>query len=91
MTAQAPLPSAVHSRKVDIQSPTDLLYLRSHLSRAALQKLDLHFPPTAAPDGEDILRSRVAELVDEVRLFFALGFPFLLAGWLAGWLQSCSS
>jgi hypothetical protein len=62
--------SSIHSRKVDIQSPTDLLYLRAHLSRAALQKLDLHFPPTAAPDGEDVLRGRVGELVDEVCFSF---------------------
>lgn len=53
-------------RRIELQSPADLLYLRSNASRAARQKIDLHFPPSAAPElGEDAMRKRVEELVDE--------------------------
>ncbi|KZF21913.1 hypothetical protein L228DRAFT_262024 [Xylona heveae TC161] len=53
-------------RKIELQSPADMLYLVANARTAAREKLDLHFPPAAAPPtGEpDALRSRVEELVD---------------------------
>ncbi|KAI9822119.1 MAG: hypothetical protein M1832_003121 [Thelocarpon impressellum] len=52
-------------RKIELQSPADLQYLHANAVRAALAKLDLHFPPAAAPpDGqEDALRRGVEEHV----------------------------
>ena len=41
-----PLPST-HHRKIELQSPADLTYLQSNLSRTAQDKLDLHFPRLA--------------------------------------------
>ena len=55
-------------RKIELQTPADLSYLIANVQRTARQKLDRHLPPEAAPDGEDAMRERVAELVDEVRL-----------------------
>lgn len=51
-------------RKIELQSPLDLLYLHSNASSLLRQKLDLHFPPSAAPPSasDDILKSRVEEL-----------------------------
>lgn len=57
-------------RKVELQSPADLAFLIANVQRAARQKIDTHFPPDAAPEGgEDAMRRRVEELVDEVRRF----------------------
>lgn len=53
-------------RKVELQSPLDLQYLIANVQRAAREKLDRHLPPDAAPEGEDAMRKRVEELVDEV-------------------------
>jgi kinetochor protein Mis14/NSL1 len=52
-------------RKIELQSPLDLLYLHSNASSLLRSKLDLHFPPSAAPASasDDILKSRVEELV----------------------------
>ena len=52
-------------RKIELQSPLDLLYLHSNASSLLQSKLDLHFPPSAAPASaaDDILKSRVEELV----------------------------
>ncbi|KAK8153098.1 hypothetical protein IWX90DRAFT_490504 [Phyllosticta citrichinensis] len=60
-------------RRVELQSPADLTYLVANVKRAARQKIDLHLPPSAAPEGgEDVLRRRVEELVDEyIRNTFA--------------------
>lgn len=56
-------------RRVELQAPADLAYLIANVKRAARQKIDLHLPPSAAPEGgEDVLRRRVEELVDEVSL-----------------------
>lgn len=51
-------------RKIELQSPLDLLYLQSNASALLRSKLDLHFPPSAAPPSasDDILKSRVEEL-----------------------------
>lgn len=60
-------------RKVELQSPADLAFLIANVQRAARQKIDTHFPPDAAPEGgEDAMRRRVEELVDEVRSFSCL-------------------
>ncbi|OAP65425.1 hypothetical protein AYL99_01397 [Fonsecaea erecta] len=42
-----------HQRKVELQSPNDLKYLQSNLLACAHQKLDLHFPPSAAVPGRN--------------------------------------
>ena len=42
-----PLPDP-HHRKIELQSQQDLIYLQTNLIAAARQKLDLHFPPSAA-------------------------------------------
>ncbi|KAF2147282.1 uncharacterized protein K452DRAFT_217512 [Aplosporella prunicola CBS 121167] len=53
-------------RRIELQAPADLAYLVANAKRAARQKIDLHLPPSAAPEGgEDVLRRRVEELVDE--------------------------
>jgi len=55
-----------HHRKVDLQSPSDLAYLLTNIRTAAQQKLDLHIPPSAAPQGEeDAFRTKVEELVHQ--------------------------
>lgn len=58
--------SAAH-RKIELQSPADLTYLIANVTRAAREKIDRHLPPDAAPEGagEDAMRKRVEELVDE--------------------------
>ncbi len=38
-----PIPNP-HHRKLDLQSPLDLVYIRENITRAAQEKLDLHFP-----------------------------------------------
>lgn len=53
-------------RRVELQAPQDLQYLIANVQRAAREKLDRHLPPDAAPEGEDAMRKRVEELVDEV-------------------------
>ena len=58
----------VHHRKIDLQSPLDLIYLLNNIKTAAQEKLELAIPLAAAPEGEDAYRSRVEELVQEVRL-----------------------
>jgi len=55
-------------RKVELQSPADLTYLIANVSRAAREKMDKHLPPDAAVEGEDAMRKRVEQLVDEVRV-----------------------
>lgn len=60
-------------RRVELQSAADMTYLIANAKRAARAKIDLHLPPSAAPEGgEDVLRRRVEELVDEyIRNVFA--------------------
>ncbi len=59
--------SGAHYRKIDLQSPSDLTYLIDNIKRAAKEKIDLAIPPSAAPEGEDAYRTKVEELVNEVR------------------------
>lgn len=56
-----------HHRRVELQSPADFTFLEGNVKRAARQKIDLHLPPSAAPAGEDELRKKVEELVEQVR------------------------
>lgn len=53
-------------RKIELQAPADLTYLIANISRAARDKIDKHLPPDAAPEGDDAMRRRVEQLVDEV-------------------------
>ncbi|MCJ1402036.1 hypothetical protein MMC11_005255 [Xylographa trunciseda] len=56
----------VHHRKIDLQAPQDLTYLLSNITKAAQEKLDIHFPPSAAPQGEeDAFRTKVEGLVHQ--------------------------
>ena len=60
-----------HHRKIDLQAPQDLTYLLGNITKAAQEKLDIHFPPSAAPQGEeDAFRTKVEGLVHQVRLSF---------------------
>lgn len=52
-------------RKIELQSPADLTYLIANVTRAAREKIDKHLPPDATPEGEDAMRKRVEQLVDE--------------------------
>lgn len=51
-------------RKIELQSPDDLQYLISNVRRDALEKIDRDLPPI---EGEDRMRRRVEDLVQEVR------------------------
>ncbi|KAI4715345.1 hypothetical protein E4T48_08476 [Aureobasidium sp. EXF-10727] len=52
-------------RKIELQSPLDLTYLHNNATLCLREKLDLHFPPSAAPASasDDTLKSRVEDLV----------------------------
>lgn len=69
MTTQEPTTrlTATTFRKIELQSPSDLHYLEAQTQRAARQKIDVAFPPSAAPANgeEDGMRRRVEELVQE--------------------------
>ena len=60
-------------RKIELQSPDDLQYLISNVRRAAQEKIDKDLPPI---EGEDKMRRRVEELVQEVLPRFS--FPMLM-------------
>jgi len=57
-------------RKIELQSPDDLQYLISNVRRAANEKIDKDLPPI---EGEDRMRRRVEELVNDV---YTLLLPF---------------
>ncbi|KAK6006783.1 hypothetical protein QM012_005791 [Aureobasidium pullulans] len=54
-------------RKIELQSPLDLTYLHHNATLCLREKLDLHFPPSAAPASasDDTLKQRVEELVSQ--------------------------
>ncbi|KAG9549154.1 hypothetical protein KCU71_g9014, partial [Aureobasidium melanogenum] len=54
-------------RKIELQSPLDLTYLQQNANLCLREKLDLHFPPSAAPASasDDTLKSRVEDLVSQ--------------------------
>ncbi|MCJ1282809.1 hypothetical protein MMC26_002135 [Xylographa opegraphella] len=69
-----------HHRKIDLQAPQDLTYLLGNITKAAQEKLDIHFPPSAAPQGEeDALRTKVEGLVHQVRFLFLTSSQKLVA------------
>lgn len=55
---------AESQRKVELQEPDDLRYLLTNIRRAANLKIDEALP---AIEGEDAMRTKVIELVHEVR------------------------
>ncbi len=61
-------------RKIELQSPDDLQYLISNIRRAANEKIDKDLPPI---EGEDRMRRRVEELVNDVR-FHPFLHPFYI-------------
>lgn len=58
-------------RKIELQSPADLTFLIANVTRAAREKLDRHLPPDATSEevGEDAMRIRVEQILDEVSQF----------------------
>ncbi|KAI6893036.1 hypothetical protein KC318_g17474 [Hortaea werneckii] len=62
-------------RKIELQSPADLTYLIANVSRAAREKIDKHLPPDAASEGEDAMRKRVEQLVEELKKAKAQWLP----------------
>lgn len=52
-------------RKIELESPEDLRYLINNAKMSASEKIDRAFPPMAN-QGEDMMKIRVQELVDEV-------------------------
>lgn len=54
-------------RKIELQSPLDLTYLQNNATLCLREKLDLHFPPSAAPASasDDVFKSRVEDLVSQ--------------------------
>jgi kinetochor protein Mis14/NSL1 len=55
--------STTTHRKIELQSPTELIYLHHLGSQAAHSKLTTAFPPSLT-DPDDALRARVASLLD---------------------------
>ena len=56
-------------RRIDLQSPADLLYLQSNIKTAAQQKIDLAIP---SQGDEDAFRSKVQELVQKVFTYISI-------------------
>lgn len=57
-----------HHRKIELESPADLSYLYANTVAVSREKLDLHFPPSAAAaNAPDPMKEHVRELVDSVR------------------------
>jgi len=62
----------VAHRKVELQSPADLAYLISNVSRAAREKINLRLSSEPTIDDDDNVRKRVEVLVHEyIRNTFA--------------------
>jgi kinetochor protein Mis14/NSL1 len=51
-------------RKIELQSPADLVYLHTKIRTAALSKLNLHLPPVADTSAPDDLRAAVEAAVE---------------------------
>jgi kinetochor protein Mis14/NSL1 len=68
---------AVAHRKIELQSPEDLIYLITNVRKAAADSINAAFPPVEGEDGhgEDELRVQIENLVEEVRHFLALPIP----------------
>ncbi|KAI1082410.1 hypothetical protein F5B20DRAFT_531173 [Whalleya microplaca] len=65
-------------RKIELQASEDLSYLLANVRRAATARIDEAFPPVEGAHGEDELRTRIEELVDEyITKTFTLASPNL--------------
>ncbi|CAJ2509415.1 Uu.00g144410.m01.CDS01 [Anthostomella pinea] len=66
-------------RKIELQTPEDLAYLLANVRRAAAARIDEAFPPMVdGAHGEDELRTRIEELVNEyIAKTFTLAAPNL--------------
>ncbi|KPM36270.1 hypothetical protein AK830_g10300 [Neonectria ditissima] len=65
-------------RKIELQSNEDLAYLIANVRRAAAERLNEAFPHVEGNDGEDELRDKIEELVNEyINKTFALASPNL--------------
>ncbi|KAG7293767.1 hypothetical protein NEMBOFW57_003824 [Staphylotrichum longicolle] len=66
-------------RPIELQSPEDLTYLIGNVRRAAAESINEAFPPVDHPlDGEDELRNRIEQLVNDYILkTFTLAAPSL--------------
>ncbi|KAH7146359.1 hypothetical protein EDB81DRAFT_794979 [Dactylonectria macrodidyma] len=56
---------AQDQRKIELQSNEDLAYLIANVRRAAAERLNEAFPHVEGEDGEDELRNKIEELVNE--------------------------
>jgi kinetochor protein Mis14/NSL1 len=53
--------------EISLDSAKDVQFLKSNISLATREKLDIHLPPTAVSNiHSDTLRKRVEELLDQV-------------------------
>ncbi|KAK6088053.1 hypothetical protein SCUP234_01119 [Seiridium cupressi] len=69
---------SAHQRKIELQAPEDLVYLLANVRRAAAERINEAFPPVEGAHGEDELRSRIEQLVDEyITKTFTLSAPNL--------------
>ncbi|KAF7534165.1 hypothetical protein G7054_g6483 [Neopestalotiopsis clavispora] len=69
---------SAHQRKIELQSPEDLTYLLANVRRAAAERVNEAFPPVEGAQGEDELRNRIEELVEEyITKTFTLSAPNL--------------
>lgn len=57
---------SAHQRKIELQSPEDLAFLLANVRRAAAARIDEAFPPVEGAHGEDELRTRIEQLINEV-------------------------
>jgi kinetochor protein Mis14/NSL1 len=64
---------AVAHRKIELQSPDDLIYLINNVRKAAADSINAAFPPVEGGDGhgEDELRVQIEKLVEEVCLLLS--------------------
>jgi kinetochor protein Mis14/NSL1 len=60
----SPHPTSAH-RKIELQSPADLTYLITQAQTSSTSKLSTAFPTIDDPSSDDVMRGRVASLLDE--------------------------
>ncbi|KAK8066250.1 hypothetical protein PG997_012997 [Apiospora hydei] len=69
---------SAHQRKIELQSPEDLAFLLTNVRRAATARIDEAFPPVEGAQGEDELRTRIEQLINEyIQKTFELAAPNL--------------
>ncbi|KAK8012795.1 hypothetical protein PG991_010170 [Apiospora marii] len=69
---------SAHQRKIELQSPEDLAFLLANVRRAAAARIDEAFPPVEGAQGEDELRTRIEQLINEyIQKTFELAAPNL--------------